>query len=172
MRKQGLIVLLILSLSGCQFSKKPSFNADSIKIITVIDQSEVQLSRCIDGDTAHFIIDGQVEKVRFLSIDTPEIANSDNPSPEPYGNQARDYTCNALTNAKIIILQNDPYEDERDQYDRLLAWVWVDGVLLQAKLIQQGYAEVKYVKQPNLYSIKLYQLQDLIIKDKIGIWKN
>ncbi|KAF0226735.1 MAG: thermonuclease [Erysipelotrichaceae bacterium] len=172
MRKQWLIIVLIMSLSACKVSNKPSFDADSIKITSASDQSKALLLKCTDGDTAHFLLAGNDEKVRFLSIDAPEIANDDHPNPEPYGNQASDYTCNLLTKAKTIILQMDPYEDDRDQYDRLLAWIWVDGKLLQAKLIEQGYAEVKYVKQPNLYSSQLYQLQDLIKKEKIGIWKN
>ncbi len=172
MKKQWAFIIAIIFLSGCQFSKKPSFSAESIKINSSIEQISVTLSRCTDGDTAHFMMDGDDVKVRFLSIDAPEIANDDHPNPEPYGNQARDYTCNLLTNAKTITIQMDPYEDDHDQYDRLLAWIWVDGQLLQAKLIQQGYAEVKYVKQPNLYSSQLYQLQDLMKNEKIGIWKN
>ena len=68
MRKQWLIIVLIMSLSACKLNNKPSFNAYSIKITSASDQSKAFLLKCTDGDTAHLLVDGNDEKVRFLSI--------------------------------------------------------------------------------------------------------
>ncbi len=172
MRKGILTLLLSLFLSGCQINSNTKTNTNSIKMIKGTIQYEVQLTQCVDGDTAHFSIDGKDIKVRFLSIDTPEIANSSNPVSEPFGDIASRYTCDALKSAATIILQMDLYENERDQYGRLLAWVWIDDQLLQGNLIEKGYAEVAFVKQTNLYSLKLIQLQDFAISKRIGLWGN
>jgi len=172
MRTRLHALFIVLLLSGCQLIPSHQNEQPLIKMIETSDQFIAQLTRCVDGDTAHLMIDGHDEKVRFLSIDTPEIANSSNPKSEPFGDIASAYTCNALTTANSILVQLDPYENERDQYDRLLAWIWVDGQLLQGSLIDQGYAEVAFVKTENLYSVKLVQIQDTAIAKKKGLWQH
>ena len=63
----------------------------SCYIKPVNEKEEVSFSKCVDGDTAKFVIDGEVKTVRFLSINTPEIAHDDQEA-EPYGNEASDFT--------------------------------------------------------------------------------
>ena len=47
-------------------------------------------SKCVDGDTAYFIVDGKEEKFRFLAIDTPETVST-TVSEEPFGKDASDF---------------------------------------------------------------------------------
>lgn len=140
-------------------------------IINAADKFKVNFYSCIDGDTAKFIVNGKIETVRFLSINAPEVDHNSNNS-EPYGNEASNYTCNALHNASIIELQYDPKSDKKDKYDRLLAWVFVDNELLQKKLINEGLAEVKYVYDDYLYSEDLYKLEAISKENGIGMWNN
>ena len=130
---------------------------------------KVKLEKCVDGDTAKFIIDNEVKTVRFLSIDTPEIKHGANDA-EAYGEEAKEYTCNALKSAKSIKLQYDPKSDKTDKYDRILAWVFVDDELLQEKLIREGLAEIKYVKGDYLYTDNLKSLQMSAEASHKGIW--
>lgn len=37
-----------------------------------LSKKEVKLSKCVDGDTARFILNKEEIKARFLAIDTPE----------------------------------------------------------------------------------------------------
>ena len=92
------------------------------------------MDKCVDGDTAWFNIDGESTKVRFLYIDTPESTNQ----VEPYGKEASDYTQTQLTNAKKIELELNEDGETEDKYGRMLAWVFVDGELLQEKLARAG----------------------------------
>lgn len=130
---------------------------------------KVTLDSCIDGDTARFNIKGEAKTVRFLSINTPEIAHDDVLA-EPYGYEASNYTCQLLKNASVIRLQYDPKSDKEDKYGRVLAWVFVDDKLLQEVLVSEGYAEVKYVYNDYLYSNDLKVLEDKAKDMKIGIW--
>lgn len=130
---------------------------------------KVTLNSCVDGDTAKFNIDGEVKTVRFLSINTPEIAHGSVVS-EPYGEEASDFTCDALKNASVIKLQYDPKSDEVDKYDRVLAWVFVDNELLQEKLVRAGLAEVKYVYDDYLYSSDLQAFEVTAQEKHIGMW--
>lgn len=132
---------------------------------------KVTFSSCVDGDTAKFVINDEVKTVRFLSINTPELAHFGNAA-EPYGVEASDYTCNVLKSAKSIKLQYDPKSDEEDKYGRLLAWVFVDNELLQEMLIKEGLAEVKYVYDDYLYTPDLQALEVTAQENKIGMWSD
>ncbi len=128
------------------------------------------LEKCIDGDTADFKINDQVVKYRFLAIDTPESVHPTKKE-EEYGKTASEYTCNALTNAKSIILETET-KNKTDKYGRNLAWVWVDNELLQKKLIENGYGQVAYVYGNYKYTLNLCAIQKDAKKEKINVWSN
>lgn len=140
---------------------------------TVLGNNKVNVnfSKCIDGDTAKFLMNGKEIKVRFLAIDTPET-NHPTKDEEPYGKEASDYTCNKLKNSNNIVLEFDPKSDRKDKYDRYLAWIFVDDSLLQEELIKKGLAQVKYAYSDYKYLDDLYDAQDQAKNNKIGIWNN
>lgn len=131
-------------------------------------KTEAQLLKCIDGDTVHLEINGVDEKVRFLAIDTPEIMNPE--KNEPFGEETAAYTCKALQNAGKITLEFEK-NAQRDQYGRLLAWVFVDERLLQEELVEMGYAQVKYVYDDYRYVNVLKRAQERAKLNQAGIWK-
>jgi len=123
-----------------------------------INTVAVSVTRIVDGDTIEVSMpDGSSDKVRFIGVDTPECTNQN----EPYGDEASEFTANALT-GKTVYLETDA--EERDRYGRLLAHVWlqtpaeVDDTtirehLFNARLVLAGYASlmtippnVKYVE--------------------------
>lgn len=133
------------------------------------NKQKVTLLKCVDGDTAHLEVNGVDESVRFLAIDTPEISSNPNKS-EPFGESAASYTCNALKKADEITLEFEE-SAERDRYGRLLAWVFVDGSLLQKELISEGYGEVKYVYGDYRYVDELLEAQKQAKSKGLGMWK-
>lgn len=133
------------------------------------NKEEVILNKCVDGDTARFIIGGEDIKVRFLSIDAPEIEKEDKEA-DPYGMESSVYTCEKLTNANKIYLEYDEAADREDKYGRLLAWVWVDDSLLQANLIENGLAKVRYTYDKYKYNDLLLQKENKAKEEKINIW--
>ena len=142
-----------------------------VNFIYASNKFKVTLESCIDGDTAKFNIKGEVKTVRFLSIDTPEIEH-DEVEAQPYGNEAKKYTCNLLKQASIIKLQYDTKSDSTDKYGRVLAWVFVDDDLLQAKLVENGLAQVKYVYDDYMYSSDLQALEESAKEREVGIWSS
>lgn len=127
---------------------------------------EVTLDKCVDGDTAWFILDGERIKTRFLAIDTPESTTKK----EPYGKEASDYTCNMLSNATKIEIEYDPNSDKLDKYDRHLVWVFVDDTLLQDSIIKNGLGKVAYLYDDYQYTYILEASELLAKTSKIGIW--
>ena len=130
---------------------------------------EVKLSKCVDGDTIKVKIDNKEYTVRMLAIDTPESVHPKK-KVEYYGKEASEYTCNIVSNAKKIELEYDSGSDKTDKYDRLLAWVIVDGELLQDKLVSLGYAKVAYLYGDYKYTSLLEEHQELASAKNLGIW--
>ncbi|MFV0381280.1 MAG: thermonuclease family protein [Breznakia sp.] len=140
----------------------------NISMVSVNAQIEpVNFSRCVDGDTAHLVVDGRIEKVRFLAINAPEYTKQQ----EAYGKQASAYVCDALKNAKSIGLEYET-SNLRDKYDRLLAWVFVDEQLLQERLVSEGLAEVKYIYGDYKYTNRLYEKEAQAKKQQLNMWSD
>lgn len=129
---------------------------------------EVKLDQCVDGDTAWFIYNNKSSKFRFLAIDTPESTNKI----EPYGKEASEFTCNELKKAKKIEIEFDSNSDKQDKYERFLAWIFVDGKLLQEKIINKGYAEIKYIYGEYKYLDSLKIIEKKAQAKKVGIYSN
>lgn len=129
----------------------------------------VTFDSCVDGDTIKVNISGKKYTVRLLAIDTPESVHPTK-EVEYYGKEASEYTCQKVTNAKKITLEYDNNSDKQDKYDRLLAWVFVDDILLQEELVELGYAKVAYLYGDYKYTDILYQKQEIASINKIGIW--
>lgn len=145
------------------------FNVNALKIKE--KKINVSFNKCVDGDTASFKYKNEIIKVRFLAIDTPESVKKNSPV-EPYGKEASEYTCNQLKKANNIYLEFDDNSDQTDKYNRYLAWVFVDGDLLQKKIIDNGFAEVAYLYGDYKYTNELKIAQKIAKKKKLGIWSN
>lgn len=109
------------------------------------------VTRVIDGDTIEVDYNGTLEKVRLIGVDTPESVHPDSSKNTEEGILASDYTKERLE-GKQVELEFDI--QQRDQYGRLLAYVWVDGVMYNKTLLEDGVANlatyppnVKYVDE-------------------------
>ena len=117
----------------------------------------------LDGDT--IIIDGG-EKVRYAGLNTPETHHPDK-LPEYCGQEA--FEANRrLVAGKTVRLEFD--ERRRDKYGRLLAYVYVDGLFVNAELIRQGYAQVSTYKDNQRHHDDFARLQQDAIAARRGMW--
>ena len=109
-----------------------------------------------DGDTFKILYKGKTEKVRLLDIDCPE--NS-----QPYGEVAKEFVKDLCLDKKVLIKP----QEKRDQYGRILAYVFVDDTLnINAALVKAGLAwNYKYSKNKEFKA-----LQREARKDRKGLW--
>ena len=122
-----------------------------------------------DGDTFSIEMNGEKHKVRLLMVDTPEM-NYDKGKPMPYAENAKVFTENLLKNASKIELLFD-VGPETDKYDRLLAYIFVDNVLLQESLLKNGFAVMRYINKPNnTLEAELNEIQVKAQDAKLNIW--
>ena len=105
----------------------------------------VTLLQHIDNNTSIFrTLKGETITVRYLGIDTPESTYK----VEPWGFAASDFTNKTLggigTTEKVIVLEADSDKNRIDSTGkRWLAWVWVDGRLLNMEIIEKCYSASK-----------------------------
>ena len=88
----------------------------------------------IDGDTIDVRLDGRIIRVRYIGVDTPERG-------EPCYAEATNYN-RSLVQGKTLTLVRDT--SDYGPYDRLLRYVYADGVFVNLALVQAGYAEASY----------------------------
>lgn len=143
------------------FNDNLSNNSKATEDITV------ELIKCIDGDTVKFKEDGKIHTYRFLGINTPETTTN-----EKYSKEAKNYTCEKLTNAKKITIQYEDTSSHIDKYERRLVWVFVDGDLLQVSLLEQGLAKVSYVYTKLTYLKDLYKALKVAETNKLKLYSN
>lgn len=138
--------------------------------VSAENKIEVSLAGCVDGDTVKFYIQGKQQTVRLLAIDTPETKHPKKEE-EPYGKEASNYTCNSLKKATKIELEYDK-NAKKDKYDRVLAWIFIDDVLLQESLIKKGYAKVAYLYDEYTYTDLLEKEEKQAKLNKVGMWSD
>lgn len=125
--------------------------------------------RVIDGDTVDVDLDGQRERVRLIGVDTPESVAPERPV-QCYGVEASDHTRALLPEGTVVRLERD--EVGRDQYDRLLAYVYRadDDLLVNLDLIEGGFADaVTYGDNEALYDT-FVAAESTARADGIGLW--
>ena len=153
--------------------KNAVYYDENFNIINTIDYAtaeriEVKYIKEVDGDTAKFELNGETVTVRFIGIDTPETVHP-TVDVQPYGQEASDYTKEKLQNANKIELEFEK-SAQKDQHQRYLAWIWVDGVLLQEELISKGLAKTYMLQDNYKYAWVLQEKQEVVEENKIGIW--
>ncbi|GGB52922.1 thermonuclease family protein [Fictibacillus barbaricus] len=122
------------------------------------------LEKCVDGDTAHFKINGKVYKTRFLYIDTPESTNQ----LEPYGKEAAQFTCDFISQGNVSLQTDGP--ELYDNYDRLLAWVWVGDKLHQEAITKEGLVEDFYDYGSYQYEDRVNQAMNYARENYLGMY--
>ena len=129
----------------------------------------VELVKTIDGDTIKIKYRGSKEKVRLLMIDAPEMHHPTD-GEQPFAREAKLLTKELLNNAEKIEIEFDK-GPKRDKYDRLLAYVFADDVLVQEELLKKGYAAIRYIYEPNnALENEFKEYEKIAINKKSGIW--
>lgn len=123
----------------------------------------------VDGDTADVRINGTVERVRFIGIDTPEVYRRDAP-PDCYGREASARTAELLPLGTEVRLAGDVVG--RDDYGRLLAYVYRrhDDLFVNAALVAEGFARPLRIAPNETHAAELAALATAAQRAGAGLW--
>ncbi len=153
----GLVVLAV----GCGGTSGPP---------TAVTTGEAVVARVIDGDTMK-LSDGRT--VRYIGVDTPEVRRRRGGEwvrePEPYAVEATEAN-RRLVEGRAVRLEQDV--QSHDRYGRLLVYVYVDDLFVNAELVRQGYA-VPLTIPPNVKYAELFrELAREARQAQRGLWRS
>lgn len=125
-----------------------------------------------DGDTVTIEIDGRRERLRYIGVDAPELANADTGLAAECGAEAARAANLALVADGTIALERD--ESDRDRFGRLLRhpWIATDGawLLVTEALVADGSVEARSFPPDTLHDGRLETAERGAIEGGAGIW--
>jgi micrococcal nuclease len=183
MRKHLTAPAIIAAASFLAFSSMPTENKEEAIVVslqvtenqikfeeakTLSDQVRVTLIEPVDGDTIKVRINGKIETIRYLLVDTPE-SKSPKTCVQLYAEEA--FRRNSeLVNSGSLTLEFEQ-GNIRDSYGRLLAYVFVDGESVQGSLLKEGYARLAYIIHPPYKYLEQFREDERLAKrERLKIW--
>ena len=146
------------------------FDGDNFEILPKQKKVPVEVITVNDGDTIVVRLNNHNFSVRYLMINSPEM-NYNNGSPEPYALEAREANEGYLYNADQVYIELD-VGPAVDNYNRVLAYVYADKLLVNEALVEEGLADVRYINPPNnSYEELLRQAQERAERKAINLWE-
>ena len=164
MYKRLIFLFLSVLISSCS---SPEYSYDDILV-----------KRVVDGDT---ILLSNGERVRLIGIDAPEMHQSNKLYRDARRSKKDIQTIKELGRKSYLFVKNllegervrlEFDVEKRDRYNRLLAYVFLkDGTMANAKIIEEGFAQI-YTFPPNVkYSEEFLRLQREARENNRGLWR-
>lgn len=124
----------------------------------------------IDGDTIKVDINGEIETLRLIGMDTPETVDPRKPV-QCFAVEASNKAKEILTD-KEVRLEADSTQGERDKYNRLLRYVYLEnGTFYNQLMIEEGYAhEYTYQSNPYKYQEAFQTAENNAREQEKGLW--
>lgn len=142
-------------------------STNTVSINDKVESDTVKVTRVVDGDTIIVDLNGVEERVRLIGIDTPESVHPDASRNLPEGKVAFEFTKSRLE-GKEVKLEFDV--QERDQYGRLLAYVYIDGAMFNKTLLSEGYARIATYPPNVKYVEDFTAIQKQAREGNKGLW--
>ena len=146
---------LLLVLWGCQPAPTPQ--GDRVRITKAVSGMMLEVLPLAQQT--------QAERIRLIGLDAPAFDQ------DPWDEQAQTY-LQTLTLGKTVLLEPDielAFQPKAGLPQKL-AYVWLDGTLLNEKMIAEGYVLARS-RSPNLkYDQRLTRAQESARLRGIGIW--
>jgi micrococcal nuclease len=124
------------------------------------------VTRVVDGDTVEARIDGEVEDVRLIGVDTPETVKPGTPV-QCFGPQASRFAHRLLEGRRVRLVFG---VERRDPYGRLLAYAYLDGRFVNATLVRRGLARTLTIPPNDRFAPRLGRLELGAARAGRGLW--
>lgn len=123
---------------------------------------ETIIVRVVDGDT----VKTETETIRLIGIDTPETVHPTKPV-QCYGPESSAYVKNRLPPGTPVRLESGL--EERDRFQRLLAYINLNSEDLNLTLIEEGYARAE-TRFPHPRMTAYVAAESVAKQNNVGRW--
>ncbi len=132
-------------------------------------QSRYKVVNVIDGDTLDVEIEGKATRLRLIGLDTPETQDPRKPV-QCFGKEASDKAKELLA-GKVVELEADATQDEKDKYGRLLRYVILpNGDNFALAMIKTGFGHEYTYNTPYKYQGEFKAAEAAARTNKLGLW--
>lgn len=115
----------------------------------------------VDGDTIDVDLDGEVHRLRYIGVDTPERG-------EPFYDEAAEANGNLVLGHEVILVRD---VSETDRFGRLLRYVYLaDGTFVNGELVARGFAVAATFPPDVAQQALLSRLQRQARERGAGLW--
>ena len=155
------VLLAVLLAGGCEQDDdqaEPAGGGDSEAVVSVL--------RAVDGDTIEVRIEGETEDVRYIGVDTPESVKPGEPV-ECFGLEASHFNERLVEGERVRLVFD---REHRDAYDRLLAYVYLEDLFVNAELVRRGYATTLTIEPNDRFADLLARLERRAGAAGRGLW--
>ncbi len=144
-----LLLLAVALLGACDRSPPAPISVGTTPAPPAVE-ANATVVHVIDGDTVIARVGDTDEHVRLIGINSPETKDPDKPV-ECYGPEASAELQAMLPEGTPVRLERDV--EARDQYDRLLAYVFraSDGLFVNAALGREGFVRSLWITPNGAY---------------------
>jgi micrococcal nuclease len=122
--------------------------------------------RAVDGDTIEVSLDGRREDVRYIGVDTPETVKPGTPV-QCFGPRAHRFNTRLVGHQRVRLAFDS---ERRDVYGRLLAYVQLGKVFVNAELVRRGLARTLTIPPNDRFARRFEGLQMAAARDGRGLW--
>ena len=133
---------------------------------------EATVVHVTDGDTIVVIVDGARERVRYVGIDAPEVANAAAGTGAECGGDAARQENADLVAGQQVLLERDV--SDRDRFGRLLRHVWVADderwLLVGERLVETGAVEARSYPPDTTRDRRLDAAERRARDAGVGVW--
>jgi micrococcal nuclease len=124
------------------------------------------VTRAVDGDTVEARIEGRLEDVRYIGVDTPETVKPGTPV-QCFGHRASDFNRRLAEQRQVRLVFG---VERRDAYGRLLAYAYIGHRLVNAELVRRGLARSLAIPPNTLHSALFRRLELRAARAGRGLW--
>jgi micrococcal nuclease len=164
-----IIIILILLICGTLAYISTPKKVFKLKPPEINENQLYKVVNVLDGDTFEIEIDKKIWKVRMIGIDTPETVDP-RKSVQCYGKEASEETKRQLLNKEIKI-KTDNTQGILDKYNRVLAYVYLEGNFFNEELLKNGFArEYTYSKKYEMQK-EFRKIEKEAKWKKVGLWE-
>ncbi len=133
-----------------------------------IDENAYRVESVVDGDTIKINYNGSLTSVRIIGVDTPETVDP-RTTIECFGVEASDYLKQKI-GGKTIRIAADTTQADRDKYNRLLRYIYLDGEDIGLSIIANGYGHEYTYDTPYAHQTVYKKAQSEAESNNKGLW--
>jgi len=159
-RRGYWLIAVIAALAAYQAAR----HTGETPLPEALAEGEHQVLRVVDGDT---LLLANHARVRLIGVDTPETVRPEHPV-EAWGPEASRFTQEFIARGPVRLTFD---QERKDRFDRFLAYVWVDGQLLNEALLRAGLAraELRFHYSSSMKK-RFRESQQAAQRERVGLW--